>query len=91
MKKLEKYWRWYVPWLLLAAILSRWRQPVVPNKALDLLYWALHAVLYWLTTTAIEMASKVGAFFIVVCLLSPRWPLGQYGESSHPMAASSGF
>ncbi len=47
--------------LLLVAILAQWQHPVASSKALDLLYWAMHAVLYWRTPTAIKMASKVGA------------------------------
>jgi hypothetical protein len=41
---------------------------VASSKALDLLYWAMHAVLYQRTTTAIKMASKVGEFFHFCCV-----------------------
>ncbi len=48
---------------LLAAILTqRWR-PVASTKALNLLHWAMCAVLYRRTTAAIKMARKVGPFF----------------------------
>jgi hypothetical protein len=30
-------------------------------------------------------------FFVTVCLLLPWWLMGQYGASSCPMAAFSGF
>jgi hypothetical protein len=40
---------------------------------------------------AIKMASKVGPFSLLFCLLLPWWLPEQYGESSCPMAASSGF
>jgi hypothetical protein len=53
-------------WLLSATILARWRRPVVSNIALDLLHWAMCAVSYRHTATAIKMASKYGAFFVVV-------------------------
>ncbi len=32
------------------------------SEALDLLHWAIHAVLYWRIATAIKMASKVDLF-----------------------------
>jgi hypothetical protein len=54
--------------LLLAAILAQWWRPVASSEALDLLYWVMCAVLYWCTATAIEMASKVGAFFHCCCV-----------------------
>jgi hypothetical protein len=46
-----------------APILAQWRHLVASNKALDLLYWAMRAVLYWRTAAAIEMASLLGTFF----------------------------
>jgi hypothetical protein len=48
--------------LLSAAILAQWRRPVASSEALNLLHWALHAVLYQSTAAAINMASKVVAF-----------------------------
>jgi hypothetical protein len=91
MKKLEKN-RHVHDWLhLLAAIVTRWQRPVASNEALDLLYWAMQVVSYRRTATAIKMASKVGLFLSSFRFLSP-WRLpGQYGASSCPMAASSGF
>ncbi len=41
------------------------------SEALDLLYWAMQAVSYRRTATAIKMASKVGAFFCR-CFVSCR-------------------
>ncbi len=76
---------------LLAAILAQWRCLVASTKALDLLYWAMRVVLYRGTTAAIKMASKVGPFFSLFCLLLPWQPSGQYGASSCLMVASSGF
>jgi hypothetical protein len=38
---------------------------VASVKALNHLYQAMCAVLYWCTATAIKTASKVNAFFIV--------------------------
>ena len=40
---------------------------------------------------AIKTAIKVGTCYIFFCLLSPWWPLGQYGVSSRRMVATSGF
>ncbi len=51
---------------LLVAILARWRRLVASNKALNLLHWAMCAVLYLRTATAIKMASLFGTFFVVV-------------------------
>jgi hypothetical protein len=48
---------------LLAAILAQWWHPVASTKALDLLHWVMRAILYWRTAKAMEMASKVSAFF----------------------------
>ncbi len=38
-------------------------------KSLDIRHWAMRMVLYPRTATAIEMASKVGAFFDVVVFI----------------------
>jgi hypothetical protein len=51
-------------------ILTRLRRPVASRVALDLPYWAMRSESYRLIHMAIEMASKVGAFFYVVDLLS---------------------
>jgi len=48
----------------------QWRRPVASRVALDLPYWAMHLASYRLIRMAIEMASKVGAFFSVVDLMS---------------------
>jgi hypothetical protein len=76
---------------LLAAILTQWQHPVASTKTLDLLHQAMHAVLYRRTAAAIKMASKVGPFFSSFHLLLLWRLLGQYGASSRPMVASSGF
>ena len=44
-------------------ILARLWRPVASRVALDLPYWAMHSASYRLIRMAIEMASKVGAFF----------------------------
>jgi hypothetical protein len=92
MNKLEKNQGRLDRLQLLAAILARWRHLVASNKALNLLYQAMRAVLYRRTATAIKMDSLLGKFFLSsFCLLLPWRPLGRYGASSCPMAASSGF
>jgi hypothetical protein len=68
IKKTRKNWRFLSNCLLLHAILARWHQPVASIIALDPLYWAMHAVLYRRTTSAIKTASKYGAFFVVFFL-----------------------
>ncbi len=50
---------------LLASILTQWRHPLAFTKALDLLHWAMHVVLYRHTAAGIKMASNVGPFFVV--------------------------
>ncbi len=83
----------HVRFILLDIILARWRRPVASSKALDLFHWTMHAVLYQCITAAMNMATFLGVFIcwlLFVCLLLWR-PLGQYGASSHPMPASSGF
>jgi hypothetical protein len=76
---------------LLIARLTRWRRLVASNKALNLLYRVMRAVLYQRTTAAIKMASHFGyILLLLICLLLPWRLLGQYRASSCPMA-SSGF
>jgi hypothetical protein len=69
-EKTQKKQRWYVQWLLSAAILAQWQQPMATNLALDLHHQAMHTVSYCCTATAIKMASKVGAFFFISVLFA---------------------
>ncbi len=76
MKKVEKNQGRLDQLQLLAAILTRWRCLVASNKALNLLYQVMHAVLYRRTAAAIEMASLLGTFFchrFVCCCPGGRW------------------
>jgi hypothetical protein len=76
MKKLEKNRGGCDRLHLLAAILVRWWRLVASNKALSLLYLAMHAVLYRRTAMAITKAIKVGPFFhccFVCCCPGSRW------------------
>ncbi len=76
MKKLKKNWLMHDQLQLLATILTRWLCPVASTKALDLPHQAMHVVLYWRTTAAIIMASKVGPLFyrcFVCCCPGGHW------------------
>ena len=68
MKKLEKNQGRLDRLQLLAAILPQRQRLVASNKALNLLYWAMHTVLYRRTAAAIKMASLFGTFYVVVLL-----------------------
>jgi hypothetical protein len=84
MKNLKKNRHKHDQLQLLAAILARWRHQVASSKALDLLCWAMHAVSYWRTTAAIEMANKVGAF--VCCCFVCCCPGGCWGNMEQVVA-----
>ena len=51
-------------------IIAQWRHPVASRVALDLPYWAMRSAPYHLIRMAMEIASKVGAFFSVVDFMS---------------------
>jgi hypothetical protein len=77
--------------MLLDIILARWQRPVASSEALDLLHWAMHAIMYRRIAMAIKMASFVGVFIDCCFLPVALAAAGQYGVCSHPMAASSAF
>ncbi len=70
--------------ILLDIILARWQQPIASSKALDLLYWAMRAVLYWCTTAAMNMATFLGVF--VDCCLFAFCPGGHWGNTERVIA-----
>jgi hypothetical protein len=77
---------------LLAAILTQWRRLVASNKALNLLYWAMCAVLYRCSAAAIKMASLLGTFFhccFVCCCPGGRWDNTErvVAQWQHPVAS----
>jgi hypothetical protein len=80
MKKVEKNWRMRDLLQLLAAILAQWWHPVAFTKALDLLHWGMHTVLYRRTAAAIKMASKIGGHFVCCC------PGGRWGNMEQAVA-----
>jgi hypothetical protein len=69
MKKLRKNWHSFDRNTLSEQILARWWCPVASIESLDIRHRAMCAVLYRRTATAIKMASKVGAFFVVVVFI----------------------
>ncbi len=54
-----------------AQALARWRHPVAPSEALDVLYRAMGPMLYCRIRMAIEIAIDLPAFFVVTDLLLP--------------------
>ncbi len=76
MKKLEKNWG-SLDWLQLSATThAQWWRLVASNIALNLLYWAMHAVSYRRTAAAIKMASLFGTLFccrFVFCCPGGCW------------------
>jgi hypothetical protein len=76
MKKHKKNKGRLVQLQLSAAILAEWWHLVTFNKALNLLYQAMCAVLYRRTAAAIKMASLLGTFFchcFVCCCPGSSW------------------
>ncbi len=76
MKNIAKNWRRYVLFMLFDIILTQLRRSVTSSEALDLLHWAMHAVLYRHTAMAIKMTSKVGVCFyhcFVCCCPGGCW------------------
>ncbi len=73
-------------------MLARWWHPVASCEALDILQWAMRAVLYRRIAMAIETASFVGVF--VDCCLFACCPGGRWGNTErvvtqcqHPVAS----
>ncbi len=84
MKKLRKNWCSFDRNTLLEQILARWRRPVASIESLDIRHWAMRAVLYRHTTTAIKMASEVGAFFVVVVFIETMAAAGAKQSECSP-------
>jgi hypothetical protein len=68
MKKLGKNRLLRDRFILLAAILARWLQPVASGVALVPLHRAMHLVSYRRTATASKTAGKYDAFSSFFCL-----------------------
>ncbi len=76
--------RTHVRFILSDIILTQWWRPVASSKALDLLFWAMHAVLYQRTTAAMNMATFLGVF--VDCCLFACCPGGHWGNTEQVVA-----
>ncbi len=76
--------RSHVRFILLDIIIARWQHPVASSKALDLLHWAMHTVLYWRTAAAINMATFLGVF--VDCCLFACCPGNHWGNTKRVVA-----
>jgi hypothetical protein len=73
---IEKNRHSHVRFILSDIILAQWQRPVASSKALDLLHWAMCAVLYRRTAAAINMATFLGVFvdcFLFACCSGGRW------------------
>jgi hypothetical protein len=73
-ENIKKKHRSHVQFMLLVTILAQWRRPVASSEALDLLYWAMHAVTYQCIAMAIKTATFLGVF--VYCCLFACCPGG---------------
>jgi hypothetical protein len=76
MKTHKKNRRSHVRFILLDIILAQWRRPVASSEALDLLHWAMCAVLYRRTAAAMNMATYLGVFVdccLFACCPGSRW------------------
>jgi hypothetical protein len=66
----------HIQFMLSDIILAQWRQPVASSEALDLLYWAMHAVTYQRIAMAIKTATLLGVFVdccLFACCSGGRW------------------
>jgi hypothetical protein len=57
--------------VLTAQALAQWRHPVASSEALDVLHWAMCSASYRRICMAIEIASNLPTFFVVVDSLLP--------------------
>ncbi len=83
-ENIKKKHRSHVRFILLDIIFAQWWHPVTSSKALDLLHWAMHAVLYRRTATAINMATFLGVF--VDCCLFACCSGGLWGNTKQVVA-----
>ncbi len=75
-KNIEKNRRSHVRFMLLDIILAQWRHPVASSEALDLLHWAMHAVMYRRIAMAIKTAAFLGVFvdcWLFACCPGSCW------------------
>jgi hypothetical protein len=77
-ENIENNHRSHVQFMLSDIILAQWRRPVASSEALDLLHWAMRAVMYQLIAMAIKTATFLGVF--VDCCLFACCPGGHWGD-----------
>jgi hypothetical protein len=78
-ENIEKNHHSHVQFMLSDIILAQWRRPVASSEALDLLNWAVCAVLYRCIAVAIKTATFLGVF--VDCCLFACCPGGCWGNT----------
>jgi hypothetical protein len=83
-ENIEKNHRSHVHFILLDIILARWQHPVASSEALDLLHWAICAVMYRRIAMAIKTACFLGVF--VDCCLFACCPGGCWGDTEQVVA-----
>jgi hypothetical protein len=83
-ENIKKKRRSHEQFILLDIILAQWWRLVASSKALDLLHWAMCAVLYQHTAAAINMATFLGVF--VDCCLFACCSGGGWGDTEQVIA-----
>ncbi len=83
-ENIEKNRRSHVRFILSDIILTLWRRPVASSESLDLLHWAIHAVMYRHIAMAIKTACFLGVF--VDCCFFACCPGGHWGNTEQVVA-----
>jgi hypothetical protein len=78
-ENIRKNRRSHVQFMLLDIKLAQWWLPVASSEALDLLHWAMRAVMYRRIAMAIKTATFLGVF--VDCCLFACCPGGRWGNT----------
>jgi hypothetical protein len=78
-ENIEKNRHSHVQFMLLDIILAQWWHLVASGEALELLHWAMHAVMYRRIAMAIKTATFLGVF--VDCCLLACCPGGRWGDT----------
>ncbi len=76
MKTSKKKHRSHARYMLSDMILAWWRRPVSSSEALDLLHWAMRAVMYRRIAMAIKTGTFLGVFVdccLFACCPGSRW------------------
>jgi hypothetical protein len=78
-ENIEKNHCSHVQFMLSDKILAQWWRPVASSEALDLLHWAMRAIMYWHIAMAIKTSTFLGVF--VDCCLFVCCPGGRCGNT----------